>query len=77
MPKVCLRDGAPFGVCLIREGKEVGTPATPVDVGTLATIANGTCRSSASSRSSRGRQRFRILERRVQPDGLQRAASRS
>jgi uncharacterized protein len=38
MTKLCLRDGRPFGVCLIREGGEVGTPATPERVGCLSTI---------------------------------------
>ena len=38
MAKGCLRDGTPFGVCLIREGAEVGTPATHEDVGCLARI---------------------------------------
>jgi len=28
----------PFGVVLIREGREVGDPATPYETGTLATI---------------------------------------
>ena len=35
MTKACLRDGTPFGVCLIREGNEVGDPAIPFDVGCL------------------------------------------
>ena len=38
MTKACLRDGTPFGVCLIREGTEVGTAAVPEAVGCLATI---------------------------------------
>ena len=39
MTKVCIRDGAPFGVCLIREGLEVGSPAVPWDTGCTARIA--------------------------------------
>jgi Lon protease-like protein len=35
----CLRDGAPFGVVLIREGAEVGAAAKPASVGTTARIA--------------------------------------
>ena len=31
MAKACLKEGTPFGVCLIREGTEVGTPAVPED----------------------------------------------
>jgi uncharacterized protein len=38
MTKLCLRDNRPFGVCLIREGKEVGKPAVPERIGCLATI---------------------------------------
>lgn len=40
MAKACIRDGSPFGVCLIREGREVGAPATPVEVGCLARIGH-------------------------------------
>ena len=39
MTKVCIRDSAPFGVCLIREGGEVGAPALPHPVGCSARIA--------------------------------------
>jgi len=38
MTKACLRDGSPFGVCLIREGREVGAPALPSDIGCMARI---------------------------------------
>ena len=38
MTKACLRDSTPFGVCLIREGREIGQPATPQSTGCLATI---------------------------------------
>ncbi|TAK86086.1 MAG: peptidase S16 [Betaproteobacteria bacterium] len=74
MAKACLREGTPFGVCLIREGAEVGTPATPVDVGCLARIAEWDMPQLGLLHiSARGEQRFRILERRVQRDGLARA----
>lgn len=74
MAKACLRDGTPFGVCLIREGAEVGTPATPVDVGCLARIAAWDMPQLGLLHvSARGERRFRILERRVQRDGLARA----
>jgi len=29
MARDCLRHERPFGVCMIREGSEVGAPATP------------------------------------------------
>lgn len=38
MTAACLRSQTPFGVCLIREGGEVGEPAVPEAMGTLAQI---------------------------------------
>jgi Lon protease-like protein len=38
MTKACIRDGSAFGVCLIREGGEVGEPALPHPVGCTARI---------------------------------------
>ena len=75
MAKACLKDGAPFGVCLIREGREVGAPATPAQVGTLARIADWDMPQLGLLQiTARGEQRFRIRSRRVQPDGLARAS---
>lgn len=71
MAKRCLREDAPFGVCLIREGKEVGAPATPVEVGCLARIgAWDMPQLGLLQVTAHGGKRFRIVERRVQPDGL-------
>jgi hypothetical protein len=71
MAKGCLRDGAPFGVCLIREGGEVGAPATPEPVGCLARIVQWDMPQLGLLQVvARGEQRFRIAERRVQADGL-------
>ena len=54
MAKACLKDGSPFGVCLIREGEEVGAPAVPRRRRLpRAHRRAGTCRSSACCRSSR------------------------
>jgi Lon protease-like protein len=75
MAKACLRERTPFGVCLIREGREVGAPAIPADVGTLARIAAWDMpQLGVLHVTALGEQRFRILERRVQPDGLARAS---
>jgi len=75
MAKACLKDGSAFGVCLIREGAEVGAPATPSDVGTLARIVTWDMpQLGVLHVAARGERRFRILERRVQPDGLTRAS---
>jgi Lon protease-like protein len=71
MAKACLKDGTPFGVCAIREGKEVGTPAVPFEVGTTAKIAEwdmpqlGVLQVVAT-----GDARFRIVSHRAQHDGL-------
>ncbi len=36
--ETCHREARPFGICLIREGKEVGAPAIPFQVGTSVVI---------------------------------------
>ena len=75
MAKACLRDQSPFGVCLIREGREVGAPAIPADVGTLARIGTWDMpQLGVLHVTALGEQRFRILERRVEPNGLARAS---
>jgi uncharacterized protein len=75
MAKDCLKREAPFGVCLIREGKEVGDAATPHEVGTLAKIGSWDMpQLGVLNVTALGGQRFRIVERRVQRDGLTRAS---
>ena len=74
MTKTCLKENSRFGVCLIREGNEVGTAAVPAEVGTLALIADWDMpQLGVLQVIAQGEGRFRILERRVQPDGLARA----
>lgn len=71
MAKACLREDAAFGVCLIREGREVGAPALPFDVGCLARIAQWDMPQLGILHVEvRGERRFRVLERRVRGDGL-------
>jgi len=71
MTKVCLRDSLPFGVCLIKEGNEVGVPAVPERVGTLATIAHWDMpQLGLFSLTARGGARFRIVEDSVSASGL-------
>ncbi len=71
MAKACLRDGTPFGVCLIVEGAEVGEPATPAPVGTLARIMQWDMPQLGLLHVvAEGGRRFRIRNRRVQPNGL-------
>jgi Lon protease-like protein len=75
MAKSCLRDGAAFGVCLIREGAEVGEPAVPEPVGCLAHIVQWDMQQFGMLQIvASGAQRFRILDRRLQSDGLARAS---
>jgi Lon protease-like protein len=72
MAKRCLKDGSAFGVCAIREGTEVGTPAVAYDVGTLARIAEwDMAQLGLLEIVAAAGERFRIVERRVQADGLQ------
>ena len=70
MVRRCMREGASFGVVLIREGREVG-PAETFDVGTLADIVDFHQLSDGLlGLSCVGRQRFRIRSRHIQADGL-------
>ena len=74
MGKACLRDASPFGVCRIREGAEVGAPATPEPVGCLARIVQWDMQQLCLLQIvAQGSQRFRIRARRLQADGLARA----
>jgi hypothetical protein len=71
MAKACLRDGTVFGVCLIREGREVGEPALSEDIGCTARLVEWDMPQLGLLQVvARGERRFRILDRRVQPDGL-------
>jgi len=71
MTKACLRDCLPFGVCLIREGREVGAPAVPEPVGCLATIEQWDMpQLGVFQLLARGGGRFRIREMQVAPNHL-------
>lgn len=74
MAKACLREGSPFGVCLIVEGREVGEPAIPAAVGCIARIAEWDMpQLGVLQIIAHGERRFRIEAQRVQADGLVRA----
>lgn len=74
LAKACLRDEAPFGVCLIAQGQEVGTPALPHAVGSSARITEWDMPQLGVLRvTARGGRRFRILSRQVDDEGLIRA----
>jgi uncharacterized protein len=71
MTRDCLKRGQPFGVCLIREGSEVGAPAVPEAVGCLARITDWDMQQQGIlGVKTRGGQRFRIATRSTGSDGL-------
>ena len=71
MAKACLKDGSPFGVCLIREGREVGAPAVPAPVGCLARIADCDMEELGILKvRAEGLERFRIVSSEVSRQGL-------
>ncbi|HEX5129056.1 MAG TPA: LON peptidase substrate-binding domain-containing protein [Usitatibacter sp.] len=71
MAKGCLKSGDPFGVCLIREGAEVGAPAVPEAVGCLARIAECDMEELGILKvKAEGLERFRLRESRVERQGL-------
>lgn len=73
----CLKSGKPFGACLILKGEEVGAPATPYSVGTLAQVTSADMEQLGILQlTARGGRRFRILESTAEADGLLRARVR-
>lgn len=69
--KSCIADDLPFGVCGIREGHEVGTPAVPFSVGTRVRIVEWDMpQPGIFLIEAEGLDRFRIRTTTVQPDGL-------
>jgi len=64
MAAACMKEGKPFGVCLIAAGKEVGSVAEPHEVGTLAEITDWEMEQLGILMvTARGGKRFRIIER--------------
>ena len=71
MAKACLKTGNPFGVCLIREGEEVGAPAVPEPVGCLARIADCDMEELGILKvRAEGLERFRVVSSEVTSQGL-------
>jgi Lon protease-like protein len=74
MARECLKSDRPFGVCLIRDGKEVGAPATPEEVGCLAHITECDMEQLGLLQvRTVGGHRFRILDSQIAAQGLRRA----
>jgi uncharacterized protein len=72
MVRRCMREGTGFGVVLIREGRETGAGDTELyEVGTAAAITDfHQLADGLLGLSCVGRQRFRIVARSRQADGL-------
>lgn len=67
----CTRSGSAFGVCLILDGHEVGAPALPAAVGTLARITDFHHRDDGLlGIAAEGGDRFRVVRTRARSDGL-------
>ena len=71
MVRDCGRGGSGFGVCLILDGDEAGTPATPAAFGSEALIEDfDTTPDGLLSLRVRARRRFHVLRTRVRDSGL-------
>jgi len=71
MTRDCMKREEPFGVCLIREGSEVGAPAVPESVGCLAKILDWDMQQAGVlNLKTHGGQRFRILKRETSDQNL-------
>jgi hypothetical protein len=67
----CLREECGFGICLIREGSEVGKAAETFNTGTLSEIVYFNQQPDGLlGITAHGRQRFQILSTKVQPNQL-------
>ena len=70
----CIRDTTPFGVCLIKDGDEIGAPAVPESFGCTATIEQWDMPHLGLFQIfARGDRVFQLLEQNVEKDGLIRA----
>lgn len=71
MVRACMKQSTPFGVVAIRSGREVGNPAEPYGVGTLAHITDWDMPEfGVLLLNTRGGERFRIIETRTLPSQL-------
>ena len=66
-----MKTGSPFGVVLIRDGKEAGEPASFHRVGTLATIFDfDQLKDGTLGLTCRGSEKFQVLDYQTQSDNL-------
>lgn len=71
MAKGCLKNAQPFGIALIEAGNEVGIPASPHLIGTIARIDDWDMPDLGVLRVTvKGESRFNIIEQRTEKNGL-------
>jgi Lon protease-like protein len=71
MAKQCLKEGGAFGICLIKEGVEVGAPAVPERVGCLAGIVECDMEELGILKIvAKGGERFRVVSTDTTKQGL-------
>jgi Lon protease-like protein len=71
MAKECLKNSSAFGICLIREGDEVGIPAVPEPVGCIARIADCDVEDLGVLKvRAEGVERFRLVSSETNKQGL-------
>jgi hypothetical protein len=71
MAKACLKNSSPFGIALIADGSEVGAPATPERIGTLARITEWDMQEIGILQLRvKGEQRFRLSSHHSLSNGL-------
>ena len=74
MVRECMSKSLPFGVCLITRGGEVGTPAEHETLGCTASITDWDMEQAGVLQlRTEGGERFQILERGIERNGLIRA----
>ncbi len=71
MVSECMRNDSGFGVCLIRDGSEVGEAASCYEIGTLARIIDFDSQTDGLlGITAKGYDRFRIVQRRIRSNQL-------
>lgn len=71
MVKQAIADNTPFGICAIREGSEVGTPAVPYTIGTRVHITDWDMPQTGILHiETQATARFVVRSTRTEPSGL-------
>ncbi len=71
MVKQAIADNSPFGICAIREGSEVGAPATPYEIGTRVIVTDWDMPQTGILHiDTQAQERFVIRSTHSEPNGL-------